>query len=75
MLVTPEDVASSTSVDGGKLNQDEAATQGEKLVVYGTHLPAKKCGAYRKKLAKLRREAEGNVRPPLQHGEVQTARS
>ena len=33
-------------------------------MVYGPHLPAKKYGAYRKKLAKMRRETEGNLRPP-----------
>ena len=73
MSVTPNDVAPSTSVDGEKLNQDEAAIQGEELVIYGQHLPAKKCGAYRKKLSELRREAVDNLRPPVQQGQVQTA--
>ena len=62
--VTPEDVAPSTSVVGGKQNQDETAFEREELVIYGPHLPEKKCGAYRKKLAKPRwRKAEGNLRP------------
>ena len=71
--MTPEDVVPSTSVDGGGLTQDEPASQ--TLVVYGPHLLAKKCGAYRKKLAKLRREAEGNLRPPLQDVQAPTVQS
>ena len=63
--VIPEVVAPSTSVVGGELTQVEPASQREELVVYGPHLPSRMCGAYRNKLAKrLRREAEGNLRPP-----------
>lgn len=66
---TPEVVVPSTSA-GGRRAQEEPEPRGERLVVYGPQLPKKKCGAYRKKLAKLRKEAEGNLRPPLQQGQM-----
>ena len=75
MSVAPVVVTHSTSVSGGEFIQDELASQRDDLVVYGSHLPSRKCGAYRKKLAKLRREAEGNLRPLQQKGQVPTAQS
>ena len=65
MSVAPEILTPSTSAGGAKITHDEQASQGRgDIVVYALHIPVRKCGAYRKELAKLRREAEGNIRRP-----------
>lgn len=58
---TPGMAAPSTSVVGGRPTGEESTVNNGS----SAHIrPKRMCGAYRKKLRKQKREAEGNLRPP-----------
>lgn len=64
-VTAPGDTAPSTSVAGGQPNQEETAPNSEGPA-QASVFHKRVCGSYRKKLKRLRKEAEGNLTPPSQ---------